>query len=83
GSLTGWAAWSAAEAEAARMRYEFTSWRRRRDQRTPPLDSEEPRPSADSAPPSVATAQPSEAERKRRLIDAALARARQQRPPPR
>ncbi len=81
GSRTGWAAWSAAEAEAARKRYEFTSWRRSRDQRKPPLDSEEPRPSADSAPPSVATAQPSEAERKRRLIEAALARARQQRPP--
>ena len=32
GTRTGWAAWSAADADSARERYEFTSCRRKRDE---------------------------------------------------
>ena len=83
GSLTGWAAWSAAEAEAARDRYEFRSLRRSQEKAGLPIEPDQSRPAPGAElPPAAATGpEPTEAERKRRLIDAALARARQQRAP--
>lgn len=84
GSRTGWAAWSAEQAQAARKRYEFTSWRRRQDKGKSRISSESSSTAPDGAPalpPAAPGGEAAEAERKRRLIEAALARARQQRPP--
>ena len=78
GERTGWAAWSPEEARSARARHAATQ---RRRQPTPGLAGEPP---CDDAPaPSAsdaATAGDTAPERKRALIEAALARARQNRP---
>lgn len=82
GTRTGWSAWSQQEADTARSRYEFHSNRRasskgesakklentKEEAKTPPLGLPA-RPETDSAV----------AERKRAVIEAALARARAQR----
>ena len=84
GSRTGWAAWSAQQAQAARKRYEFTSSRRRQDKGKSRISSGSSSTAPDGAPalpPAAPGGEAAEAERKRRLIEAALARARQQRPP--
>ena len=77
GERTGWAAWSPEEAQSARVRYTATQQRRQHMPAT--------QPAADATPALQATdsaaAQASEPDRKRALIEAALARARQKRPP--
>ncbi len=82
GSRTGWSAWSPQEAEAARIRYEFHSYKypKNLDDSAKTLENPKktplrqalfvaPQPETDTAP----------AERKRAVIEAALARARAQR----
>ncbi|MEZ5605983.1 MAG: RnfABCDGE type electron transport complex subunit B [Burkholderiaceae bacterium] len=72
GERTGWAAWSAEQAASARVRYAATQQRRQHRPVAAP---------APAAPTGDAIAPPaSEPGRKRALIEAALARARQQRP---
>ena len=73
GMLTGWQAWSQQAADTARQRYEFHSSERR--QRAD-LSPQQPKISADEA---SIEAIPSQADRKRTVIEAALARARLQR----
>ena len=76
---TGWAAWSAEQAESARMRYAATQQRR---QHAPGL-ADAPQAGNASVPATGdAGAAPDTApdERKRALIEAALARARRNRP---
>jgi electron transport complex protein RnfB len=63
---TGWDAWSAEQADAARRRYEIHSNRRPPDGRDEPISSE-----------GATMAQAGAAERKRSVVEAALARARQ------
>ena len=77
GARTGWAAWSDAQARQARDRYEFISDRRKRDQREHAQRLEE------KAEHKLAhltelthNAAGAELERKRAVIEAALARAR-------
>ncbi|MEO7401833.1 MAG: electron transport complex subunit RsxB [Polaromonas sp.] len=82
GGLTGWAAWSGEQADAARKRYEFHSYKHPKNlderaktpenpenSRLAPAVAEQLQPAADAAP----------ADRKRTVIEAALARARAQR----
>lgn len=73
GNSTGWDAWSAEQAAEARQRHAATL--ARRQHRTSTLDAPPP-----TAPFPISPAPEDEAERKRALIAAALARARQQRP---
>ena len=80
GSRTGWNAWSTPDADSARVRYEFHSYKISLDKRK---DTELPKKSVDtpidrpSEPP--VQAQSDEAERKRAVIKAALDRSRAQR----
>jgi len=71
GTRTGWAAWSETQAGAARERYEFTSARRKRDAREHAQRLEE---KAEHK-----LAHLGELQRKRAVIEAALARARARR----
>lgn len=76
GERTGWAAWSPQQADAARARHAATQARR---QSVPePADSALP-PATGSAPPDSGP-EPAEAQRKRSVIEAALARARARQP---
>lgn len=90
GELTGWQAWSAEQADTAQKRYELHSYRYPQDLRNSPKRLENPEKLAETAsaapvlteapsPAAPKTAQAdavSAAERKRGMIDAALARAR-------
>ena len=85
GTRTGWDAWSTQEAETARIRYEFHSRRHPKEHTTslPATEGVKPPVAKDS---SVASAPSpngeSAADRKRAVIEAALARARARRDPP-
>ena len=80
GERTGWQAWSHADALAARERYEFTSWRRKRDERQH-AETLEAKARDKLARLSELTQNASgpELNRKRTVIEAALARARKRR----
>ena len=80
GTRTGWAAWSAADADSARERYEFTSWRRKRDERRHAETLEKKAQDKLARLPELTkNASGPELDRKRAIIEAALARARAQR----
>jgi len=83
GGRTGWNAWSAQEAESARARYEFTSARRRRhaEAHTAALERKAGEKLA-HLPELTKGASGEELERKRSVIEAALARARAKRQSP-
>ncbi|MES2942859.1 MAG: electron transport complex subunit RsxB [Pseudomonadota bacterium] len=90
GELTGWQAWSAEQAAMARQRYESHGNRYPQDPRNSsegPAEPERPAATVSAAPAATETPLPalaqtaqadaiSAAERKRGMIDAALARAR-------
>ena len=80
GTRTGWAAWSAADADSARERYEFTSCRRKRDEaeHTKRLEKKAEEKLA-RLPELTKMAEGPELDRKRAIIEAALARARARR----
>lgn len=85
GAHTGWQAWSPQQAETARTRYEFHSRRYPRESAAVlvPAGDAQP-PQAEDRPATPAAASPAAdgtAERKRAVIDAALARARAKRGP--
>ncbi|MEN9378107.1 MAG: electron transport complex subunit RsxB [Pseudomonadota bacterium] len=77
GSATGWAAWSPSQAELARNRYEFNSYRRNQDVRESQKRLEEKARTklADLAHHSQLT-DPAVLDKKRQVIEAALARSR-------
>lgn len=79
-STTGWAAWSAAQADEARERYRFKQFRRQRDtvENDARLIAKAEAKLADLPAASVIT-DPAQLERKRATIEAALARARAKR----
>lgn len=84
GARTGWQAWSQQEADTAKARYEGHKARNKREEGKPPggMDAGKPAGSTSVAP--VASAarpetDPAVADRKRAVIEAALARARAQR----
>ena len=81
GERTGWDAWSPAEAETARQRYHFHSERMRRDQdeNARRLEEKAEAKLADLPAHSLHT-DPAVLDRKRQVIEAALARARARRP---
>ena len=80
GERTGWAAWSAKDADSARARYEFTSWRRKRDERRHAETLEKKAQDKLARLPELTkNASGPELDRKRAIIEAALARARAQR----
>ena len=81
GERTGWQAWSAAQAEDARVRYELTSARRKRGERehAEKLEAKAKEKLA-KLPELVRGATPAELDRKRSIIEAALARAKAKRP---
>lgn len=82
GELTGWQAWSDTQADDARKRYELTSTRRKRSEREHAERLEiKAQDKLDRLPELVKNATPTELERKRAIIEAALARARASRPP--
>lgn len=80
GSRTGWAAWSPAQAQHARQRYAFVSARRQReaDEHARRLQAKAEEKLA-RLPELTQGASGPELERKRAIIEAALARARAQR----
>lgn len=84
GTRTGWNAWSAPQADTARSRHEARNLRRP-DQEDKPVDTPDDEETAAAAPDTAAlqSAAPSAnsavAERKRAMIEAALARSRAQR----
>ncbi len=80
GERTGWAAWSAAQADTARQRYEFHSYRRKRDEaeNQKRLEEKAQMKLADLASHSLHT-DPAVLDKKRAVIEAALARARARR----
>jgi electron transport complex protein RnfB len=80
GTRTGWAAWSAAQADTARQRYEFHSCRRKRDEaeNQKRLEEKAKMKLADLASHSLHT-DPAVLDKKRAVIEAALARARARR----
>ena len=80
GSRTGWDAWSPRQADEARERYEFTSWRRRRDEaeHVKRLEKKAEEKLA-HLPELTKGATGAELERKRAVVEAALARARARR----
>ncbi|MDR2128808.1 MAG: RnfABCDGE type electron transport complex subunit B [Burkholderiaceae bacterium] len=80
GQRTGWQAWSAAQAQAARQRYALTRWRRRREaeEHAQQLQARAQEKLAHLAQ-MTKGAQGAELERKRAVIEAALQRARARR----
>jgi len=80
GGHTGWAAWSAGQAEEARIRYEFHSYRGSRDEgeNQKRLEEKAATKLADLAQDSLHT-EPTLQDKKRAVIEAALARARARR----
>ena len=83
GTLTGWAAWGAAQAAEARARYAFRQMRVARDQRENDerLAAKAAHKLADLAHQTLHT-DPAVVDRKRAVIEAALARARARRAAP-
>ena len=80
GQRTGWQAWSPQDADSARARYEFTSWRRIRDERRHAETLEKKAQDKLARLPELTkNASGPELDRKRAIIEAALARARAQR----
>ena len=80
GQRTGWQAWSPQDADIARSRYEFTSWRRKRDERRHAETLEKKAQDKLARLPELTkNASGPELDRKRAIIEAALARARAQR----
>ena len=80
GQRTGWQAWSPQDADSARARYEFTSWRRKRDERRHAETLEKKAQDKLARLPELTkNASGPELDRKRAIIEAALARARAQR----
>ncbi len=80
GERTGWQAWSPQDADSARARYEFTSWRRKRDERRHAETLEKKAQDKLARLPELTkSASGPELDRKRAIIEAALARARAQR----
>lgn len=77
GSATGWAAWSPEQAQLARSRYEFSSWRRKRykGEHAKRLEEKAIMKLADLPAHSQHT-DPVVLDKKRAVIEAALARAR-------
>ena len=83
GTRTGWDAWSPEQAAEARERYEFTSWRRRREAEEHAKALEKKAEDKLARLPELTQgANGAELERKRSVIEAALARARSRRAPP-
>ncbi len=82
GERTGWSAWSGQQAEQARQRYEFHRFRIERDKRenNERLIAKAEAKLAD-LPEASRIADPEALDRKRSVIEAALARARAQRTP--
>ena len=80
GERTGWQAWSQAQADTARQRYEFVSLQRKQDEREhiKKLEKEAEYKLA-HLPELTKNASGPELDRKRAIIEAALARARQKR----
>lgn len=80
GTATGWAAWSQPQAELARSRYEFNSYRRKRDhaENDERLEKKARVKLADLAHHSLHT-DPAILDKKRAVIEAVLARARARR----
>ena len=80
GATTGWAAWSQGQAEQARDRYQWRSVRLERDKRE---NDERLRREAEAKLANLAAisniTDPQQLDRKRQMIEAALARARAQR----
>lgn len=80
GERTGWAAWSAAQAVTARQRYEFHSVRLRRDQQENEQRLEEKaKMKLADLPAHSQHTDPEVLDKKRAVIEAALARARARR----
>ena len=80
GQRTGWQAWSPQDADSARARYEFKSWRRKRDERRHAETLEKKaQDKLARLPELIKNASGPELDRKRAIIEAALARARVQR----
>lgn len=78
GARTGWQAWSQQEADTAKARYERHRTRHKKEGKPPSVDTG----STSLAPPASAArpeSDPAVADRKRAVIEAALARARAQR----
>ncbi|MFT4196236.1 electron transport complex subunit RsxB [Ottowia sp.] len=83
GARTGWDAWSPEQAREARARHEFTSWRRKRDAREQAERLEEKAARQRAHLPGLTHgAEGAELDRKRAVIEAALARARARKAPP-
>jgi electron transport complex protein RnfB len=84
GSATGWAAWSAPQAEQAQARYAFSSYRRKRHEgeNAKKLEEKAEMKLADLSAHSQHT-DPSILEKKRAVIEAALTRARAKQNPQR
>jgi electron transport complex protein RnfB len=80
---TGWQAWSAEQADTARKRYEFHSWRRTRDagEQAKRLEEKAEAKLADLPAHSQHT-DPAVLDKKRAIIEAALARSRAKRAGP-
>lgn len=80
GTATGWAAWSHPQADLARSRYEFNSYRRKRDlaENDKRLEKKARVKLADLAQHSLHT-DPAILDKKRAVIEAVLARARARR----
>ena len=77
GSATGWAAWSQPEADNARARYEFSIKRRSIDEHKGVDDEPDARPvKRRDLPAQSRIVDPVELEKKRTVVEAALARAR-------
>jgi electron transport complex protein RnfB len=76
GERTGWSAWSQPEADNARLRYEFHSYKRTQNVRKGTKKLEELAPRQPAAQPETPT---DAAQRKSAMIEAVLARSRAQR----
>lgn len=83
GTRSGWAAWSGADAELARKRYEFHSSRRTADMgRNQKRLEEKAQAALADLPAHSRHIDPAVLDQKRAVIEAALARARARREPP-
>ena len=80
GNATGWDAWTPEQAQQARSRYEFSSWRRKRHQGEHAKRLEEKaRMKLADLPAHSQHTDPVVLDKKRAVIEAALARARAKR----
>jgi len=80
GTATGWAAWPQPLADQARSRYEFSSYRRSRDEGENAIRLEEKaQTKLADLPTHSRLTDPAELDKKRTVIEAALARARAKR----